>query len=646
MGRPVMESMDPAAREMLAEARVKGIETAWDRYQDQLPQCGFGETGLCCRNCVQGPCRIDPFGDGPRAGVCGATADTVVARNLIRAIAAGTAAHSGHSKHLAHALKKWALGRAGAYAPQDEDKLRVVARRLGLATDGRTAEDVALDVAETALKDYAESDEPPAFVRTTLPRGRLEALGRLGALPPGIDAVISEIMHRTTLGVDADPVNLLIGGIKGAVADYAACHMGTDLADIIFGVPSPVVTQANLGVLREDAVNVALHGHNPLLSEVVVRAASEMQDEAVRAGARGGLNLVGVCCTGNEVLMRHGVPPIANSVSQELPILTGALDAMVVDYQCVYPSLPTVAECFGTRIITTMEMAKIPGATHLPLAEETAPEQAREIIKLAIQAFVERRGRPVTIPRHTSRVVAGFSTETLVAALSKLNAADPLAPLVENIVGGNIQGVVLFAGCNNVKVPQDASYLAIATELARRDVLMLATGCGAGAFARHGFLSPDATREHAGPGLKAVLTAIGEANGLGGPLPLVLHMGSCVDNSRAVDVAAAVAARLQVDIDRLPVVASAPEFKTEKAIAIGTWAVACGLPTHLGLFPPVLGSQTVVKALTGEIKNMLGGYFIVEPDPLKAAEKIFAAIQERRAGLGLAVRSWEEARCA
>lgn len=359
-----------------------------------------------------------------------------------------------------------------------------------------------------------------------------------------------------------------------------------------------------------------------------------MESEARAAGASG-INLMGICCTGNEVLMRHGIPPVTHSVSQEMVIMTGALDAMVVDYQCVMPSLATMAECFHTKLITTMPIAKVPGATHIEFKEEEARERAKEILRLAIEAFKKRDPAKVRIPNYVHKAYAGFSTEAIIEALAQVNKEDPLKPLIDNIVAGNILGVCLFAGCNNVKIPQDSGFLTIAKELARNNVLLLATGCGAGAFARHGFLTPEATEEYAGDGLKAVLTAIGKAVGLNGPLPLVLHMGSCVDNSRAADVAVAVANKLGVDIDKLPVVASAPEATTEKAIAIGTWAVTAGLPTHVGFVPPVLGSPLVSRILTQDIKGIFGGYFIVETDPSKAAEKLLEAIRERRKGLGI-----------
>ena len=620
---------------MLREADRGQLETVWDRFEAQKPHCGFGELGTCCRNCMQGPCRIDPFGEGATLGACGASADTIVARNLARAIAAGTAAHPGHAKHLAYTLLKSAEGKAPDYPIRDEAKLKAVAARLGIPRDGKSTQELAKAVAQAALADFSEKETPVAWAATNVTQGRVETFMKHGVLPTGIDSVISEVMHQTAYGVDADPVNLLLGGIKCALADFASCHMGTDLADILFGTPKPAVSTANLGVLKADAVNIALHGHNPVLSDVIAQVASELDEEAKGAGAPGGINIVGICCTGNELLMRHGIPSATHSVSQELAMLTGALDAMVVDYQCIMPSLGTLAECYHTKLVTTMPIAKIPGAIHIEFSEEKARDTAKEIIRQGIEAFKSRDPKKVNIPPQQSTMVAGFSTEAIVAALALVDKDDPLKPLIDNIVNGNIQGVCLFAGCNNVRVTQDIGFVTMAKELAKENVLLLATGCGAGAMARHGLLTSDATKEYAGDGLKAVLTAVGEAAGLDGPLPLILHMGSCVDNARAIDLAVAVADKLGVDLDKLPVVASAPEPATEKAIAIGTWAVAAGLPTHVGVVPPVLGGPTVAKVLTEDVKSIFGGYFIVETDPTSAAGELLEAIKERRKGLGI-----------
>jgi carbon-monoxide dehydrogenase catalytic subunit len=630
----VDKSLDPAVRQMIAKAEKENVTTVWDRYDAMTPQCGFGETGLCCRHCLQGPCRIDPFGEGPKTGICGATADVMVARGLDRAIAAGTAAHSGHARHLAHAMLKMAKGEAKDYSVKDPEKLRAVATRMDIPIEDRSDNEIALDLANAALADFHEKETPVMWAATVVTPGRVKVLSDLGLVPKGIDFEISEIMHRTLYGVDADPVNLLLAGLRCAVADLAGCYMGTDLSDILFGTPSPVVTETNMGTLKADAVNIAVHGHNPVLSDVMVGVAKEMEGAAKTAGASG-INLVGICCTGNEVMMRHGIPACTHSVSQEMAVMTGALDAMVVDYQCIMPALVTVAECMGTTIVTTMDICKITGATHVDFSEEAASEKAKEAIDIAIKNFSRRANRPVDIPAITTPVVSGFSVEAIVGALTNVDAEDPMKPLIDNIKSGNIRGVCLFAGCNNVKVPQDQNFVVIAKKLLKENVLVVATGCGAGALMRHGFMDPANVDDLCGDGLKAVLTAIGEANNLGGPLPPVLHMGSCVDNSRAVALTVAVANYLGVDTDKLPVVASAAEAVSEKAVSIGAYSVAAGLPTHVGVMLPVLGSPLVTAVLTEKVKDLTGGYFIVDLDPESAADKLLAAIDERRAGLGL-----------
>ncbi|MBW1724048.1 MAG: anaerobic carbon-monoxide dehydrogenase catalytic subunit [Deltaproteobacteria bacterium] len=628
------KSLDPAVQQMIAKAEKENVATVWDRYEAMTPQCGFGDTGLCCRHCLQGPCRIDPFGEGPKTGICGATADIMVARGLDRAIAAGTAAHSGHARHLAHTMLKMAKGEAKDYSIKDPEKLRAVATRMDIPIEDRSDNEIALDLANAALADFHEKETPVMWATTVVTPGRVKVLSDLGLVPKGIDFEVSEIMHRTLYGVDADAVNLLLAGLRCAVADLAGCYMGTDLSDILFGTPSPVVTETNMGTLKADAVNIAVHGHNPVLSEVMVGVTNEM-DEAAKAAGASGINLVGICCTANEVMMRHGIPACTHSVSQEMAVMTGALDAMVVDYQCIMPALVTVAECMGTSIVTTMDICKITGATHVDFSEEAASEKAKEAIDIAIKNFSRRADKPVDIPAITTPVVTGFSVEAIVGALTNVDAEDPMKPLIDNIKAGNIRGVCLFAGCNNVKVTQDQNFVVMAKKLLKENVLVVATGCGAGALMRHGFMDPANVDDLCGDGLKAVLTAIGEANNLGGPLPPVLHMGSCVDNSRAVALTVAVANYLGVDTDKLPVVASAAEAVSEKAVSIGVYAVAAGLPTHVGVMLPVLGSPLVTEVLTEKVKDLTGGYFIVDLDPESAADTLLAAIDERRAGLGL-----------
>ncbi|TKB58374.1 anaerobic carbon-monoxide dehydrogenase catalytic subunit [Ferrimonas aestuarii] len=632
-----VKSVDPAVAALCPVAEREGVATVFDRNQAQQPQCGFGSLGLCCRVCWKGPCRIDPFGDGPSEGICGANRDTIAARNVTRMMAAGAAGHSEHGRHIALAMQKVGKGELPAYSIRDPKKLQAIATRLGIETQGQDTLSLAYQVATLTLGDYQNQDHDVAcrWIEASLPAKRLDKLKSLHALPHNIDATVAQIMARTHIGCDADPTNLFLGGVKGALADFNGMTLATELSDAMFGTPAPVVTEANIGVIKADAINIAVNGHNPLLSEVICEMADELNQDAIAAGAPLGINIVGICCTGNEVMMRHGVPLATNYLSQEMAILTGALDAMVLDVQCIMPSLPQIGDCFHTEVITTMGDNKIQGARHVSFKEEHARENAAQIIRLAIDAYRRRDPNRINIPDIKRTAVVGFSAEAVVDALAKVNSEDPLQPLLDNITNGNIQGIALFAGCNNTQSVQDNSYQTIAKKLAANNVLLLATGCGAGAFAKGGLMNQQATEAYAGDGLKAVLTAVGEAAGLNGPLPLVLHMGSCVDNSRAVTLATALAERLNLDLTDLPLVASAPEAMSEKAVAIASWSVALGLPTHLGTMPQVTGSQVVTDLMTKDAEQLFGGYFLVETDPEVAGDKLVEVIRRKRAALGL-----------
>lgn len=621
---------------LIEKAEHEKIDLVWHRYENMKPQCGFGERGICCRICMKGPCRINPFGEEPTVGICGATADTIVARNLVRMIASGAAAHSLHGKEIAKTLMHVAKAETDIYKIKDPYKLVNIAKKLKIETEGKELLTIAGDVASSSLLDYSRIDDDICnWLENTIPPARLTKLKNLGIGVSNIDGSIADIMARTHMGTDAEAVNILLAGLQCSLADYTGMQVATNLSDVLFGTPQPVVSEANLGVIKIDAVNIAVHGHNPLLSEIILEVALGMQEEAIRAGANGGINIIGVCCTGNEVLLRHGIPLATNYLSQELVILTGALDAMIVDVQCIMPSLAKVTACYHTELFTTMADAKIPGATHVELGSEDSIEKAKLIISKAIAAFKRREIGKILIPAEKNKVIAGFSVEAIVDLLSKINSEDPLSPIIDNIVNGNIRGIVLFAGCNNVRVTQDYNFITMAKKLLSRNILILATGCGAGAFAKNGMMNSEATESYAGDSLKSVLTLLGHEAGLNAPLPPILHMGSCVDNVRGIDLAVAIANRLGVDLNQLPLVASAPELMSEKAIAIGSWVTTLGIPLHVGVTPPVTGSELVTNVLTADMKTLLDGYFIVEEDPEEAANIILEIIQEKRSTLKL-----------
>ena len=624
--KDVKRTVDPAALEVLTKNEADGgIETAFDRYLQQQPQCKFGDTGICCRICIQGPCRIT---NKASKGICGATAFTIVARNLVRSCAGGAAAHSDHGRHIAMVLKHVVEGKTKDYKIKDPKKLRNVAVKMGFEIEGKDDMAIAKELVEAALEDFSRMDEEPLkWVLANATEGRRKKFKDCNIMPYSINGTIVESIHQTHMGMDADPVSLIFSNLRNSLADYAGENIATDFSDVLFGTPKPVVSEANLGVMEADCVNIAVHGHNPILSEMIVQAAREMKEEAREAGAKD-IKLMGICCTGNEVLMRQGVPIVTNFVSQELPMMTGAMDAMVVDVQCIMPSLQAVSECFQTKIITTSPIAKIPGASHIDFTEDTALEKAKEVINLAIDSF-KKRSVDINIPQIKNKVVAGFSLEALYEIFGKLNPDNPVKVLTDAIEAGELKGVILFAGCNNLKGTHDDNHLKMALEMAKNDVFMVATGCAAQAYAKAGLLNSEAVEKYAGEGLKAFIKKLNEANDLTEELPLVFHMGSCVDNSRPANLYVDMANAMGVDIPKVPFVASAPEAMSEKAIAIGSWNVALGIPVHVGVVPPIPGSSLVDGVARLIAHDVYGGFFIWETDADKASVKLLECLEYR-----------------
>ena len=631
-------TVDPAALEMLAKSRDDKVITAFDRFVAQQPQCKIGYEGICCRFCMAGPCRIKAAeGPGSR-GICGASAWTIVARNVGLMLLTGAAAHGEHGNHIAHALVEMAAGKAPDYTVKDEAKLKAVCRRVGIDVEGKNIMELAQEMGEKALEDFRrlKGEGEAAWLVTALTAGRQEKFRTHNVVPYGIHATISELVNQAHIGMDNDPVNLIFSAIRVALADYTGEHIATDFSDILFGTPQPVVSEANMGVLDPDQINFVLHGHNPLLSEIVIQAAQEMESEARAAGAKG-INLVGICCTGNEVLMRRGIPLVTSFASQELAICTGAIDAMCVDVQCIMPSISAVAECYHTRIISTADNVKIPGTYHLDYQTETALENAKTAIRMAIEAFQERKesNRRVSIPQIKNRVVAGWSLEALNKLLATQNNENPIRVLNKAILDGELAGVALICGCNNLKGFQDNAHLEIAKELLQNNVFVVATGCSAQAAAKMGLMDPANVETYCGEGLKNFLHRLASSAGVEIGLPPVFHMGSCVDNSRAGDLLMAMANDLGVDTPKVPFAASAPEAMSGKAVAIGTWLVALGVPTHVGNMPPVEGSDLIYSILTQIASDVYGGYFMFEMDPRAAARKILDALEYRTWKLGV-----------
>lgn len=622
---PEETSVDPSVIKLLHHAHECGYDTSFFRA-DAMTPCPIGSKGICCSTCSMGPCRLIK---DEQVGVCGATQDTVVARNFARMVAGGSAGHSDHGRDLAHTLVAAAEGNAPDYVIRDPIKLGEVADYLGVSRADKSIKELALEVGEAALYEFGKSRGVLTYLKRA-PKRRQEIWHKQGIEPRSIDREIVEIMHRTHVGNDQDAEHILDHALRCALSDgWGGSMLATDITDILFGTPGPVTAVSNLGVLSDDHVNIIIHGHEPTLSEMIVAATldPEMIEFARSTGAKG-INLTGVCCTANETLMRQGVPLAGNFLQQELAILTGAVEAMVVDIQCIMQGLVSMAEHFHTELITTSPKAKIKGAIHIEFNEHEAMKIAKEIVHRAIERYPERQ--KTFIPDETQELVPGFSHEYIEYALGGTYRGS-FRPLNDAIMSGRIRGVVANIGCNNARICHDEYHQYVVGEFLKNDVLVVETGCGAIASAKQGFMSPQAAFEMAGPGLREICETIG--------IPPVLHMGSCVDNSRILTVLAQVATEggLGDDISDIPAVGMAPEWMSEKAISIATYCVASGAYVILGRHSPVSGSEEVVKLISDGWESKIGGRLEFVDDMDDIVARSLAHIDKKRAALGLPV---------
>lgn len=627
---PEEYSADPAAQEMIIRAEEIGVSTAFTRA-DQLVPCNIGGAGMCCKNCGMGPCRLTKEGD---VGVCGATIDTIQARNLTRAIAAGSAAHSDHGRDMAMTLKAVANDAAEGYVIRDVAKLRTVASYYNIPIEGRSPKEIANDLADLYLAQFGQQEGRVVLVDRA-PKKRVKIWEENGVIPRGVDREVVEALHRTHIGDDQDAEHILQHAVRTALADgWGGSMLATDISDILFGTPAPLLGQANLGVLKENMVNVVVHGHEPTLSQMIVAASQtpEIIEYAKAAGAEG-VNLSGICCTANEILMRQGIPAAGNFLQQELAILTGAVEAMVVDVQCIMQALVGLAENFHTKIITTSPKVKIKGATHIEFDEHKALTIAKQILKAAIDNY-KNRGE-VHIPQIREDLIPGFSHEYINYMLGG-SYRGSFRPLNDAIMAGRIRGVAAIVGCNNPRSTQDYLHTYVTQELLKQDVLIVETGCGAIASAKLGLLVGEAGLDKVGPGLREICETIG--------IPPVLHMGSCVDNTRILTVLTQMVEEggLGDDIDKIPAVGLAPEWMSEKALSIGTYCAASGAYVIFGGTSPISGmpdrvsdSDKVARFMSEGWEKIYGGKMEFIPDPDEMIRRTLEHIDKKRAELGL-----------
>lgn len=622
-----IEENEAGMARLLETAAKVGADTWQLRVKNQTPHCKFGEQGVCCRICAMGPCRITP--KAPR-GICGCDAHGIVARNYVRFTAGGASAHSDHGREICHTLHT--VSPDGAYKVKDPDKLLRIAKEWGVETEGKDIYDLAHEMAELALLEYGKPFGTQNFIKRA-PQHTQEIWAREGIEPRAIDREVTTCMHMTHMGCSSDPKALVRQALRTGLADgWGGSMAGTEFSDVLFGTPKVMETEANLGVMKVDEVNIIVHGHDPSLSEMICEYADdpEMIAYAKSVGAKG-INIAGVCCTSNEVTMRRGIPMAGNFLQQEAVVLTGACEAIVVDVQCIFPALAPLSKCFHTKFITTSEITRIPGAEHIPFSPETAADSAKAIVKAAIDNFKNRKPELVYIPEAKQKATVGYSVEQIVKTLdgvtnSQVDETGTTLPLVKCITSGVLRGAVAMVGCNNPRQRHDELHVELMKKLIANDIVVILTGCSAQAAAKAGLMDKRA-KDLCGAGLKRVCELA--------DIPPVLHMGSCVDISRMMILASEIAKDAGLNISQLPVVGCAPEWMSEKAVSIGNYVVATGIDTFLGVAPQVTGSSEVVELLTGGLEDWVEASFTVETDLDKLGDAMIERIEEKRAALGI-----------
>jgi carbon-monoxide dehydrogenase catalytic subunit len=615
-----------STQQMLRKAAEDGVETAFHRAAE-MKACPIGADSACCKHCSMGPCRLSSKDPYSKVGVCGATIDTIASRNFARMVASGAAAHTDHGMSMLDVFREVVQGKIKDYQIKDEQKLLDVSESVGIETAGREIKEIAVDLYRELERTYTQVEGEIPFVSRVPPK-TLAKWRELGIVPRGAMREIMEIMHRTHMGVDQDYENMVKQCSRTALSDgWGGSMVATEISDILFGTPNPVLAAVDMGCLDEKQVNVIVHGHEPNMFESMIASVSDPKliDEAKAAGAEG-INLLGMCCSGAEVLSRHGIPHAGNFMSTETILITGAVDAMAVDVQCIKQGLAPLADCYGTKLFTTNPRAHIEGVDHIEFVEHHPRKCTDKVVKEAIKRFKNRKAK-VVIPQNKSLGIHGFSHEYVNYMLGGTFRAS-YVPLNDNIINGRIRGVAGVVGCTNPRVRHDYVHVELVKELIKNDVLVVQTGCSQISLAKAGLMKPDAA-VLAGDGLQEVCETVG--------MPPVLGLGSCVDNSRILVACAEMVKTggLGETIADLPVAGAAPEWMSEKAISIGHYFVASGVYTVFGVTFPTIAETKFHKLLFDGLEKQGLGKWGFAVDPIEMAHLMIDHINKKREALGI-----------
>lgn len=616
------QTPDPAVKQMMLNMEQIGIDTAFDRFDKQKPQCSFGLSGGCCKICNMGPCKITP--KSPR-GVCGADADLIASRNLLRAAAAGVAQHGMHAREVILSLKRAAQGELDLPI-LGKNKIIAVAQKFGIPVKHRSLKNITIDLCNILLEDMSRTD-PSEYktIRAMAPPERQEVWEKLDILPISAYHEVFEAYHRTGCATDGDWKSIMQQFLRCGLAFTFTGVVAANIAtDGLFGVGDRVTSKSNVGALKKDYVNIAVHGHLPtLVSEIVkVGMSEEYQEKAKAIGAKG-IRFYGICCSGLAPMYRYaGVIPLSNAVTAELVIGTGALDLWIADVQDVYPAIMDVAHCFKTTVITTSDSARLPGAEYIGYDHtysnfNETRQIAEKIVNRGIESFERRRGVPVFIPPYEVEAEVGFSLEYIGKRWGSIS------PLAQAIKEGKILGIVNMVGCNNPKVLYERAIVDIADILIENNVLILTNGCASYPLMKLGYCKKDA-------GIRAGASL---AEFLGDDLPPVWHVGECIDNTRSSTICASIAAELGQNLYELPFAFSSPEWANEKAIDAMLGFRLMGINSYHCVEAPIYASANLTYFLKEGSRETLGSVMVVDTDPKELARKIVSDMKEKRKAL-------------
>ncbi|CQR73558.1 Carbon monoxide dehydrogenase 2 [Sporomusa ovata DSM 2662] len=632
-GFPLNIIIDPAMREMYQHVHAQGLTNVFDRFEQQEKiRCNFCSSGLSCQLCANGPCRISP--KAPR-GNCGVDADVMVSRNFVyRHVTIGTSANIFHAQQAARTLKAAAEKPDSGLKIRDKQKLLKYAEMAGLNSH-EDANKVAVNFANWVLADMGKPYwEESAMVQAFAPPKRQELWRKLGIYPGGGFSEIGLAQTKCMTNLNADPVDFLLTSVRlGVINEYQGLFALDILQEILMGTQKIRAAKQNMGLLKQDMVNIITNGHMPLTAHVVIELAStpEWQEKAKKAGASG-MQILGHVCEGQQLLNYKDTGEMSayggqegEWLSEEYLFATGAVDLFMFDYNCTIPTLPLYAERFGTKMVSTHEVIRMPGTEVVEFKPEEMKKQAEKILEMAIEAYAKRKAenREIYIPPHISEgCVIGFSTESVKEALG-----GTWKPLIDAIAAGKIRGIATIVGCTTARYGQGGSNIFRITKgLIEKDILVLAGGCTSAVMQYSGLTNPQAADE-CGPGLKEICKALG--------IPPVLSYGACVDIGKMTQTAKELADALDVDTNKLPLVIGAPEYLEQKAVADACTAIALGWLVHVAPVPSVTGSDLVVKTLTETTETLGLGKLTVETNADKTVQIYIDHIEKKRKELGL-----------